>query len=117
MACTAKCGKGYYVSGTYWRRPNELRVIQIMQIKALVMHSFMFETNERYAEEMAAEVKPGNLEILYRHASNIAERVGTRYAQASGSWVYNMYPEYHMHKSQDGIDSAVGKFNKFDCGH
>ena len=61
MACTAKCGKGYYVSGTYWRRPNELRVIQIMQIKALVMHSFMFEMNKRDVGEMATELNPGNL--------------------------------------------------------
>ena len=32
-------------------------VIQLMQMKALVMHSFMFEMNERDMEEMAAAVK------------------------------------------------------------
>ena len=36
-------------------------VIQLMQLKALVMHSFMFETNKRDVGEMATELNPGNL--------------------------------------------------------
>ena len=87
-----------------------------MQMKALVVHSFMFEMKERDVEEMVAEVKPSNLEIFYRHASKIAECVGTRYVQAYGSWVYKVYLDYRMHESQDGMDSGVGKFNKFERG-
>ena len=41
--------------------------------------------NKRDMKVMAVEVKPGNLEILYRHASKISKRVVTRYGQASGS--------------------------------
>ena len=64
-----------------------LHVIQLMHMKALVMHSFIFEMNERGVEEMTAEVNPGNLEILYRQSSQSANRVGMRYVQESGSWV------------------------------
>ena len=91
-------------------------MIQLMQMKALVMHSFIFEMNERDMEVMAAEVKPGNLEISYRHASEIAKRFVTRYVQASGSWVYKVYLEYRVHESQDGMDSGVVNFNKFERG-
>ena len=65
-------------------------VIQLMHMKYLVMHSFMFEMNEGDIRVMAAEVKPGNLEILYRHARKISKRVVMCYDQASGSWVYKV---------------------------
>ena len=48
--------------------------------------------------------------------SDIAERVGTRYGQASGSWVYKVYLEYCVHESQDGMDLGVGNLNKFEHG-
>ena len=47
-------------------------MIQLIHMKALVMQPFMFEMNERYMEVMASEVKPGKLEISYRHANKIA---------------------------------------------
>ena len=72
--------------------------------------------NKRDMKVMAVEVKPGNLEILYRHASKISKRVVMCYDQASGSWVYKVYLEYRVHKSQDGMDSGVGKFNKVERG-
>ena len=68
-------------------------VIQLMQMKALVLHSFLFDMNERDEAELVAERTPGNLEISYQHASEIAARVGTRYG-TSGSWVYKVYLEY-----------------------
>ena len=30
--------------------------------------------------------------------------------------MYTVYLEYHVHKSQDGMDLGVGKFNKFERG-
>ena len=38
-------------------------VIQLMQMKALVLHSFLFDMNERDEAELVAERTPGNLEI------------------------------------------------------
>ena len=61
------------------------------------------------------EVKTGNLEISYRYTSEISERVGTSYGQASGSWVYEVYLEYRVHELQDGMVLGVGKFNRFEC--
>ena len=46
-------------------------VIQLMQMKALVLHSFLFDMNERDEAELVAERTPGNLEISYRHASEL----------------------------------------------
>ena len=85
-------------------------------MKALVMHYFMFEMNERDVEEMAAEVKPGNLEISYRHAIKISKRVSTRYDQASVSWVYKVCLDYRVQELQDSMESGVVKFNKFERG-
>ena len=51
---------------------------------------------------------------MYRHVSDIAERVGTCYGQAPGSWVYKVCLEYCVHKSQDGMESSVSKFNRFE---
>ena len=64
-------------------------------------------------------MKPSNLEILYRHTSKTAKRVVMRYGQASGSWlykVYKVYLEYRVHELQDGMDSGVENFNKFERG-
>ena len=91
-------------------------MIQLIHMKALVMHSFMFDMNERDMEVMVTEVKPSNLEISYSHKSDITKSVVTRYGQASGSWVYKVYLEYRMQESQDDMDSGVGKFKKFECG-
>ena len=65
---------------------------------------------------MVTEVKPSNLEISYSHKSDITKSIVTRYGQASGSWVYKVYLEYRVHESQDGMDSGVVNFNKFERG-